>query len=363
MKVAYIIESAHNSGGMERVLTVSANALCYDVDISIITLYQNKRQYYFPLDNKIKRYDLDIENVADKKLLKQRMTEFLMSHHFDIVVSMGGIDMYCLHTIKDGSKKIVWFHFAHNVAYTAWLGDSPTLIKKLKGYLRQIKRIKHARGYERVVVISSADYQAWQRYTNKATLIYNPLTIKTSVLSDLSLKRVISVGRLDYQKGYDLLIDTWKIVSEKHSDWQLDIYGDGPLRDIIQKQIDDLCLSKNVTLCGQTANIAEKYAEHSIYVMASRTECFPLVLIEASDCGLPLVAYDCPFGPRDIIDNCKNGFLIPNVGDVAAMADKICQLIDDVELRKQMGEKAKLMVGRFSPSKIKNEWLTLFNDL
>lgn len=363
MKIAYVIECMFNSGGMERVLSVCANSLCQDLDVSIVTLYQKGRPTYFPLDNRIHCYDLGLEGVANRTLLKERLTEFLMSHHFDIVITLGGMDMYYLHSIKDGSKKIVWFHFAYNVAYTAWLGDSPSLLKKLKGFLLQVKRIKYARGYEKVVAISSTDYHAWQKCTHKATLIYNPITINTPTLSDLSSKRVISVGRLDYQKGYDLLIDVWKNVNTKYPDWKLDIYGDGSLKDEIQKKINDLHLSKSITLCGRTHNIAEEYASHSIFVMTSRTEALGLVLIEAASCGLPLIAFDCPSGPRDIITDGKNGFLIPKVGDVETMAEKICQLIENDNLRKQMGENAKILVDKYSPSKIKEEWMKLFYSL
>ena len=145
MKVAYIIEVMYNSGGMERVLSVCANSLCQDLDVSIVTLYQKGRPTYFPLDNRIHCYDLGLEGIANRTLLKERLTEFLMSHHFDIVITMGGMDMYYLHSIKDGSKKIFWFHFAIDIAKTTWAGPNPTLIRKIKAQLQTWKRIYHAR--------------------------------------------------------------------------------------------------------------------------------------------------------------------------------------------------------------------------
>ena len=363
MKIAYIIEVMYNSGGMERVLSVCANSLCQDLDVSIVTLYQKGRPTYFPLDNRIHCYDLGLEGVANRTLLKERLTEFLMSHHFDIVITMGGMDMYYLHSIKDGSKKIAWFHFAHNIAYTAWLGDSPSLFRKAKGYLLHVKRIMHARRYEKIVTISNSDYQAWEKYTHKAILIYNPVTINPPTLSNLSSKRIISVGRLDYQKGFDYLIDTWKNVSRRHPDWVLNIYGEGPLRKQLQEQIDRLGMSKSITLCGSTPDISEKYAQHSIYVMSSRTEALGLVLLEASSCRLPLIAFNCPSGPKDIIENGKNGLLVERVGDIQGMADAICTLIENEALRNEMGEKAFQMVERFSIQNIKKEWMEVLAGL
>lgn len=363
MKIAYVIDCMYNSGGMERVLSVCANALCQDVEVSIITIYQMGRPCYFPIDDKIHRYDLGLEDVVNKKLLKKLMTDFLTGHHFDIVVSMGGIDMCYLPAIKDGSKKLFWFHFAIDVAKTAWSGPNPNLFKKIKAQLQTWKRIYYARKYDKIVVISKADLEAWKKYTNKVVCVYNPVTIDNPVQAGLNSKKVISVGRLSFEKGFDYLIDVWRLVAKRHKDWLLDIYGDGPLSEQLQGQIDKQGLRNSVRLCGRTPNIAEKYAQHSIYVMGSRTEGLGLVLLEASACGLPLISYDCPSGPREIVTDGENGYLIPHVGDIDAMAEKICLLIEDAELRKQMGEKAKLMVDKFSPLKIKEQWMTLFDNI
>jgi glycosyltransferase involved in cell wall biosynthesis len=168
---------------------------------------------------------------------------------------------------------------------------------------------------------------------------------------------VISAGRLDYQKGYDYLIPAWSAVAKKHPDWHLNIYGEGALRDSIQKQIDELKLTNVITLCGRTSDISEKYAQHSIYVMSSRAEGLGLVLLEAASCGLPLIAYDCPSGPSEIIENGKNGLLVGRVGDIKGMADAICTIIENEALRNEMGEKALQMVERFSIQNIKKEWM------
>ena len=363
MKIAYIIEVMYNSGGMERVLSVCANSLCQDLDVSIITLYQKGRPTYFPLDNKIHYYDLGLEGVANRKLLKERLTEFLMSHHFYIVITMGGMDMYYLHSIKDGSRKVLWFHFAIDIAKTTWAGPNPTPIRKIKAQLQTWKRIYHARKYDRVVVVSKADLAAWSKYTSKALLIYNPITIENPHTSENNAKTVISVGRLDYQKGFDYLIDAWHVVARKHPDWHLDIYGEGPLRQQLQEQIDGLHLDDNVSLCGRTSNVSKAYTEHSVYVMSSRAEGLGLVLLEAASCGLPLIAFDCPSGPSEIVEDGKNGFLVEKVGDVQTMADRICRLIESEALRRQMGEKARQMVQRFSVEAIRKQWMDLFDGI
>lgn len=353
----------YNSGGMERVLSVCANSLCQDVDVSIITLYQKGRPYYFPLDNKICQYDLGVDNVADGSRMKQLISDFLKEHRFDIVISLGGIDMYYLHSIKDSSKKIVWFHFAIDIAETTWAGPDPSISTKIQARLKTWKRVYHARMYDKIIVISRADCKVWKHYTRKVVSIYNPITIDCPIISDRRAKAAIAVGRLDYQKGFDFLIDSWKLVAKKYPDWQLNIYGEGPLREQLQEQIDRQGLSSVVKLCGRTSNITEKYSQHSFYLMSSRAEGLGLVLLEAAACGLPLVAYDCPSGPSEIITDGMNGYLISRVGDSTIMADRILNLIEDEELRNKMGQNAKQMVEKFSPPKITEKWLKLFQDI
>lgn len=361
--IAYVIDCMYNSGGMERVLTVCANALVDTYSITIVTAFQQGRPDYFKLNSQVKRHDLIIdENIPTyrkKSEYKKRITDFLTEQHFDIVISLGGMDMDFLHSIRDGSRKMLWFHFAIDIAETTWVGANPSFTSRIKARLQTWKRIYHARKYDRIVVISNADLLRWKKHTRRAVLIYNPITINSSQLSDCSANAVISAGRLDYQKGFDFLIDAWQMVKLRHPDWHLNIYGEGELRDELQKQIDKSNLSKFITLCGRTSNIEKEYAHYSIFVMSSRAEGFGLVLVEAASCGLPLISFDCPSGPSEIIVDGKNGFLIKDVGDVQTMADKICQLIEEEKIRKQMGGKAKELSERFNISSICEQWKEL----
>lgn len=363
MKIAYLIEGMFNSGGMERVLSVCANTLCNKIDVSIVTLYQKNRSYYFHLDKEVTVYDLAIEDISNKKEIKIKLENFFHSHKFDIVISLGGIDMYYLHSINDGSKKILWFHFAIDIAKTTWIGKNPNLAKRIKAQIQTWRRIFHARFYKKIIVISLADLNKWKKYTRNATLIYNPITIEDPIVSNLKSKSVISVGRLDFQKGFDYLINAWNYVNIKHPDWSLYIYGEGPLRDALQKQIDELYLTNSILLCGRVTNIVEKYKQNSIYVMSSRAEGFGLVLLEASSCGLPLVSFNCPSGPSEIIEDGKNGFLINKVGDIQQLANKINLLIENSELRNYMGKNAKKNVRLFSIQNISYKWIDLFHNI
>lgn len=367
MKIAYVVDCMYNSGGTERVLSICANALSEYYDITIVTAFQQNRPDFFSLCPKVMRYDLgineDLSGIQKKKVYEQRLSGYLQKERFDIALSLGGMDLDFLHSINDGSKKIIWLHYAIDIAKTSWIGPRPSLIKKIKAQLITWKRIYFARKYEQIVLISKADLNKWVRYTDKASFIYNPLTINSSSVSNLLAKRVIAVGRLDYQKGFDYLIDAWSLVAEKHKDWHLNIFGEGDLRKVLHNQIEGLGLQNCITLCGRTSDIEKEYAKHSIFVLSSRGEGFGLVLVEAASCGLPLVSFDCPSGPSEIIEDGKNGFLVEKVGDVQTMADRICRLIENESLRRQMGENAKSMVNKFSVDEIKEQWILLLNRL
>ncbi len=362
-QIAYIIEGMYNSGGMERVLSVCANVMCKDFDVTVITLQQKGRAHYFRLDDGVHCHDLGIENIADGKEIKQKLAKYLYEQHFDTVISLGGIDFYYLHCIKDGSRKIVWFHFAFNVSIGAWLGESPSLMRKCRGYIQLARRIYHARKYDKVVAISKSDYISWKRFTNKVVQIPNPVSFKNAGSADLSSKAVISVGRLDIQKGFNYLIKAWSIVGTKYPEWKLDIYGEGYLRKQLQELIDSSNYQQQISLRGTSSDIVSQYLRHSVYVSSSITEAFSLVLLEASTCGLPLVAFDCPSGPRDIIEDGKNGFLIKQVGDIEGMANAISKLIEDDELRHEMGTKAMEMADKFSIEKIQKMWIGLLKEV
>lgn len=367
MKIAYVVDCMYNSGGTERVLTVCANALSEYHDITIVTAFQQRRSDCFSLSPNIKRYDLeiseDMSGSQKKRIYKSKLSQYLRHELFDIAVSLGGMDLDFLHSINDGSKKIIWLHYAIDIAQTTWVGPNPTVLQKVKAQLQTWKRIYHAKKYDKIIVISKADLEKWQKYTHKAICIYNPLTINSSVTSNLLYKCVIAVGRLYYQKGFDYLINAWSLVAEKHPDWHLNIFGEGGARDALQNQIDGLSLQRRVTLCGTTSEIEKEYAKHSIFVLSSRAEGFGLVLVEAASCGLPLVAFNCPSGPSELVLNGKNGLLVNKVGDVSLMARAICNLIEDEELRKKMGIEAQEFSKLFQVENIIPHWNKLFSAI
>lgn len=150
---------------------------------------------------------------------------------------------------------------------------------------------------------------------------------------------------------------------QKYPDWQLDIFGEGALRSDLQAKIQEKGLVNIINLKGVTNDIVKEYQKHSIYLMSSRSEGFPLVLIEASTCGLPIVSFDCPSGPSEIVEHGENGFLVSPVGNIDAMANRVMQLIADKSLRQKMGRRSLELSQRFKLENIAAEWIKLYNQL
>ena len=365
IKIAYIIYSMSNSGGMERGLTTRANMLCDVFDITIITEHQNGEPYFFPLDKRIKTIDINIIAKGKRKEIKQdckiKLTSLLKEKKYDIVISLGGMEMFFLHDIHDGSKKVLDSRFSYDVLKLFMQKAMPGLKGKVYGHIYTIWRNYHARKFDHIVVQCKEDCQRWKRFTRKVSFIHNSLTLKSTKTSKCENHKAIAIGRLEYQKGFDYLIDTWNKVNEKYPDWTLEIYGEGILRNKLQIQIDSLGLTDVISMPGKTENVAEKLAKASIYVLSSREEGFPNVVIEAEQCGLPIVSFACPYAPA-VLEG-RNGFIVKPVGNLKLLEDRICKLIDDEKLRKAMGSESKRISQNYLPEMIKPQWVSLFKSL
>lgn len=368
MNIGFCLESTFNSGGMERMLTVIANALCVDYHITVITAFNNGRPDFFSFDERVKRVDLGIirDNFAPRMLrlhYKARLEQYLVDNPQDVTISLGSLEYFFLSVLKDGSKKVLWFHFALNYDMMTCHVSRFRAVNRLVGTLKTYRRLLVASKYDHVICLSKEDLKRWRRHISNVSQIYNPITITKTKNPDYSAKRVIAVGRLDGQKGFDLLIEAWKLVYERFPDWSLDIYGEGDLREPLQRQIDGLGLSGSIVLRGRTQNISQEYARHSIMVLSSRFEGFGLVLCEASACGIPQVSFNCGSGPSEIIEDHKSGILVKRVGDIHGLASALGELMSNEDARRRMGQYAEQLSHRLDLPEIIRQWHELLSGI
>ncbi|MDP9399285.1 MAG: glycosyltransferase family 4 protein [Actinomycetota bacterium] len=181
-------------------------------------------------------------------------------------------------------------------------------------------------------------------------------------VSDVDANVIVAIGRLTHQKGFDLRLHAFRQVLDRHPDWELRIYGDGKQRRSLQRLITRLGLYNSAFLMGSTSKVGDRLAEGSIYALSSRFEGFGLVLIEAMSAGLPVVSFDCPRGPSDIVNSGLDGILVP-AGDVDALAGALRQLIEDPACRRRLGTAGRETAREYALDRVGPRWEELFDDL
>jgi glycosyltransferase involved in cell wall biosynthesis len=225
-----------------------------------------------------------------------------------------------------------------------------------------------AAGYPKLdalAVLTEADrteYRVLFGDSPRVKQIPNAVTELPGAAPDLSAKTVLAAGRLKRQKDFGRMIRAFARVAERHPDWQLRICGGGPRRYGLAKLIDELDLKDSVVLAGPVRNLGDEMANASMYALSSQREGFPMVLLEAMGKGLPVVSFDCPTGPREIVTDRENGLLVPHQ-DVEALAGAINEMIEDEELRRRCGAGARATAARYSIEVIGARWEELLAEL
>lgn len=376
-KLVYCTPALYMAGGVERVLTLKANYFAEHLgyDITIILTEGKDKPLFYPLSDKVKVINLDIgfeelwtcsfikkvfvylkKQYLFKKLLKQE----LLRIRPDITVSLLRREINFLTSINDGSKKIGELH-VNRSNYRNFEQGNTNVIKNLFSKFWMNSLVKNLKRLDKFVVLTEEDSNNWTELNN-IVVIPDPLTFSPSSYSSLSEKRVIAVGRYVYQKGFDLLIQSWSIVEKECPDWSLTIIGQGNRLEY-ESLMDELYVDRSrCKLMGPTDTIQDEYMNSSLLVMSSRFEGFGMVLVEAMSCGLPVVSFDCPCGPKDIIQDHVDGLLVEN-GNVEKLAGAIIWMIQHPERRKAMAGKAVENVQRFGIDQIAEKWKSLFETL
>lgn len=377
LKIAYCTPSLYIAGGVERVLTMKASYLAerlgYDVTI-ILTDGRDKPTAY-PLSPKVRVINLDIgfeelwgcpflKKVAvylrKQRVFKRKLRDELMRLRPDITVSLLRREINFICDIPDGSRKMGELHVSHD-HYRNFEENEANPLKQLFAYywMKSLKR--KLRRLDRFVVLTHEDAVCWKELPN-VQVIPDPLSLPVGERSPLTAKRVVAVGRYTYQKGFDLLLQAWAKVHGMHPDWQLHVYGAGN-RQAYEELRDELDIDASCCqLHGATPDIRREYLQSSIFVFSSRFEGFGMVLLEAMSCGLPVVSFDCPCGPKDIIDDGHDGILVPT-GNVDLLACQLGQLIEAPERRQALGVAAQKKASQFTMEQLALEWQKLFERL
>lgn len=369
---------------MERVLVNKITWLRKHTDweILVVTTDQKGRDLFYPVPEGVTMLDLDINYSDDngqsffrktvgyfrrRRLHRKRLTELLMAERPDVVDCLYPGECSFVPDIRDGSRKVMelhqskLFHFQYNRSGLMGMAD--------RYRARTDERL--VRRFDRFVVLTEEDARMWGEIPGMRVIPNAALDLGAagngadlSVAQNRPEKRVIAVGRLDYQKGFDRLIDAWALVQKdgRFADWRLDIFGQGEWKEMLDRKIQKLGIEKSARLDAPVKNIAAEYAASSMLVMSSHYEGFPMVMVEAMSLGLPVVTFDYKCGPKDIIDDGRNGLLVKE-GDIKGLADAMMSLMASPATIRRMSAEARKVTEKYSEEKVMGMWVDLYEGL
>lgn len=376
MKIIYIYDAIARIGGTEKILVDKMNYLAdnYNQEVYLITTSQGKYPFAFPLSKKVKHIDLSVRQhiIYQYSLLKRIYMGWKMNGQLkqkfktvineltpDIIIST----TYCFADIvcnqKCKAKKIIESHVAKD-----FTGVNDGVNRNFISYLyTKLKIKKYINTIEKksdiIVTLTHGDANSWK--TKNTVVIPNIVDLHNTEYSQHKEKTAIFVGRFTYQKGLERMLEAWKIVVSKRKDWTLKLVGEGEQKEYLKQQCHKLGITDNVIFAPATKDIATEYVNSSLFLFTSRFEGFGLVLVEAMQCGVPCISFDCPYGPSEIIDDEVNGYLVEN-DDVEEFAQATLKLIEDEELRKKMGEAAIEKSKQYLPEHIMPQWIEIFKQ-
>jgi glycosyltransferase involved in cell wall biosynthesis len=383
--ITFLLMNAFSMGGTIRTTYNVAAGLAERHDVEIVSLYRRRPAGRFVVDPRVAVRTLSDQVPTDGDIAahpfgrcggmqelgrrlpsvvvprsERRYRNFSLLTDVRLIAFLRGLDDGVLVTTRPGLNLAAARYAKASVVRVGqehmFLANHPARLR------RQIER--HYPRLDLVSVLTERDADDYRsllgnrvRIERVPNAVPDPGSYRTG-----DAKVVVAAGRLTRQKGFDLLVDAYAQVARRHPDWQLHIYGSGPERDRLLAQIRRLDLGGRVRLMGYTDRLSVQMSRAAIYVMSSRVEGFPMVLLEAMAVGLPVVSFDCPNGPADLVRQGSNGTLVP-AGDVRGLADALSAVMADPGCRARMGEAARATARQYDIGRICHQWEDLFDEL
>jgi glycosyltransferase involved in cell wall biosynthesis len=357
MKISFLATDIRNSAGTERVTVNLCNHFASEGhEVAIYSLSSGSGVPFFDLDERVKLVHLGLAGYHEDKnrlsRLGKKVANTLKARaairrmKADILVGTGKhLNIYLVLFATPGIEVIGCEHFAHNVSM------SPLVRRVRDSLYRKLKKL---------VVLTEYDRLYYSGKGIDTVVCPNGITHFPEGPSVLSQRRVLAVGRHTNQKQFDKLIRIWSKVRPGFPDWRLRVVGDGPLFDYCRGLSEELMVKDSVEFLPATKEIEREYLAASIYAMTSKYEAFPMVLLEAMSFGIPCVSFDCDTGPRDIIRNGEDGFLVP-MDSEDEFCGKLSALMGKGDMRIEMGAAARRNIRRYNFESWVNKWDMILN--
>lgn len=338
MKILFIINSLRNKSGSERVAVELANKMSTiaNYDITLLNRESTKESTAYPVADNV-----DVVNLCGNLFhFYMKLKEHISTSNYDVVVvhNMGKLSLLC--AFVPNIKKLV---VLEHVSFVS----RPQKIQSLSKLLY--------RKIDQVVTLTQNDKEQFDKFHSNVLVIPNFSPFPISSTHQQNNKQIVTIGRLTDQKNYIHLLQAWEKIYQSIPEWKLNIYGEGEHHSMLDDYITRKSL-RNVTLMGTTSNVKQVYEQSSFFVMSSKYEGLPMVLIEAQSFGLPIVSYNCPYGPSDVIQENKNGLLVEDQ-NIDKLAEAILKLASSPDLLNRFSQESLLNAEKYQPEQILKIWI------
>lgn len=350
MKIAFLIQDVTTQGGTERTTCCLASEMAKQgEEVTIVSVFHEAAAPLYPLDERVRlvfitdeHYGLDL-GVTGRLMLIRKQIKRIAAHP----------------VLREADRILSQKFLASLLAYKAGLQNKTFACEHYKYGMYnpavRFLRDRMYRAFRGLVTLTENDRQAFIAHgVRHVHVVENMVSITPLPYQGADSKRFLSVGRLDRQKGYDLLLQALALIKEEMNGWQVDIFGDGPERETLLTQRRDLGLNDIVSFHPFTKQIEQQYATHAVYVMSSRFEGFPMVLLEAAAAGLPIVSFACKEGPETLLRN--GGGLLVEAENPERLADALRRLIQEDEMRRLLAAECEQVVAPYRPEAIYRKW-------
>ncbi len=371
MRLLYLTDNVFMHGGFERILIQKLNywADVYGYEVILGLTNQEGKQSFLPISDKVEIRDFGIQYPGESvfhprnfKLFKQQYSKLKSLIDETKPDAIFVLTQRLFHIITPfAAKGIPTFYESHTSYFGLRLGfESQSASQKIKTRaINFLKKFAEKR-YTKIVYLTQTEFDHYGQ--KNAVVIPNFYVVSDHKKVENRKNIVISLGRLAPIKGYDMLLEAWAKLDKNVENWEMHVYRNGEDRESLENQLSQHDFKNPFHFFEAIQNVDEKLAEASIYVMSSRSETFPMVLLEAMSHKLPIVSFDCPTGPANIVTSGKEGILV-KANDTSELAKSLRKLIENPEMRAKMGNEGEMSVKRFTPEKVMKQWDDLIKSV